>query len=34
MNFRPENKARESGRNDQLPPGTPDIEIARSVAPQ
>jgi formate--tetrahydrofolate ligase len=34
MNFRPENKASESVRNNQLPPGTPDIEIARSVAPQ
>ena len=34
MNFRPENKASEPDRNDQLPPGTPDIEIARSVAPQ
>jgi len=34
MNFRPENKAREPGRNDQLPTGTPDIQIARSVAPQ
>ena len=34
MSFRPENKASESGRNDQLPTGTPDIEIARSVAPQ
>ena len=34
MSFRPENKASEPGRNDQLPTGTPDIEIARSVAPQ
>lgn len=34
MSFRPENKASEPDRNDQLPPGTPDIEIARSVAPQ
>ncbi len=34
MNFRPENKASEPDRNDQLLPGTPDIEIARSVAPQ
>lgn len=34
MNFRPENKASEPDRNDQLPPGTPDIEIARSVAPR
>ena len=34
MNFRPESKAREPGRNDQLPTGTPDIQIARSVAPQ
>ena len=34
MNFRAENKASESVRNNQLPPGTPDIEIARSVAPQ
>ncbi|HIE89476.1 MAG TPA: formate--tetrahydrofolate ligase [Gammaproteobacteria bacterium] len=34
MNVRPENKASEPDRLDQLPPGTPDIEIARSVAPQ
>ena len=34
MNFRPGNKTSEPDRNDQLPPGTPDIEIARSVAPQ
>jgi len=26
MNFRPENKASEPDRNDQLPPGTADIE--------
>jgi formate--tetrahydrofolate ligase len=34
MNFRPESKASERDRYDQLPTGTPDIEIARSVAPQ
>lgn len=34
MNVRPENKASKRGRNDQLPTGTPDIQIARSVAPQ
>ena len=34
MNFSPGNKTSEPDRNDQLPPGTPDIEIARSVAPQ
>jgi formate--tetrahydrofolate ligase len=34
LSFRPENKVSEPVRNDQPPPGTPDIEIARSVAPQ
>jgi len=34
MSLGPKNKLSEPDRNDQLPPGMLDIEIARSVAPQ